>query len=118
MVTATPDSWKRLPLPEKRAQLAFAACYSDARAESMMHGFVPSQMEEKWFVFHEDGWLYFHRSWTGACIFALRLDGSPAGVRVIDSWVSRDSEHFTSTDLVADRKMLAALIDYLFPDEE
>jgi len=38
----------------------------------------------------ENGRLDFHRSWTEVCIFGVRLDGSPNGIRVTDAWVSGD----------------------------
>jgi hypothetical protein len=28
-------------------------------------GFVPREMEDKWFVFSEEPWLFVHRSCTG-----------------------------------------------------
>ncbi|WP_243395651.1 hypothetical protein [Sphingomonas oleivorans] len=67
-------------------------------------------MDDKWFIFFENGWLYFHRSRTGACIYGLRLDGSPHGVRVIEGWVSRDREHYNSPGIEQDKKMVQQLI--------
>lgn len=32
-------------------------------------------MDDKWFVFEEEGVLWFCRSWTGICIFKLVLGG-------------------------------------------
>jgi len=61
--------------------------------------------------FFDEGWLFFHRSWTGACIYGVRLDGSPAGVRVIDSWVNRDSDQYKCTDTEYDRKLVGFIID-------
>jgi hypothetical protein len=65
---------------------------------------VPKDMEDKWFIYFErgpanrppeaqesaspQGWLLFHRSWTGACIYGLHLERAPGGgARVVDSWV-------------------------------
>ena len=67
-------------------------------------------MEERWFVYFENGWLHLHRSWTGSLIYCLRLDDCPAGVRVIDSWVNRDSRQYRETDLAYDRLMLDSLL--------
>jgi hypothetical protein len=80
-------------------------------AEQLMLGLVPQGMEDKWFIYHADGVLRFHRSWTGAFIYALRLDGSPAGVRVTDSWVNRDPEQYRETDTEYDRRLVGFLID-------
>lgn len=77
----------------------------------MMMGLIPRAMEDKWFIFFENGWLHFHRSWTGECIYAVRLDGSPAGVRVVESWVSREQAQYKADDLDYDRKLVGFLID-------
>ena len=71
-----------------------------------MKGLVPVEMEGKWFIYYEDGWLYLHRSWTVALIYWIKLDGRPAGVCVVDSWVNRNPEEYKETDIDYDRQML------------
>lgn len=110
MDSASRSSWKTKPLPLAREALALELMFTDAEAEQITRGFIPKEMENKWFIFFEQGWLYFHRSWTGACIYALRLDGSPAGVRVAESWVNRDPIEYTQTDVAADRVFVSELI--------
>ena len=110
-MAATSASWKRLPPPAEREDLAFNALFTDADAEQMMRGLVPEQMEDKWFIYFDSGWLFFHRSWTGALIYALRLDGSPAGVRVVESWVNRNPQQYSGTDTEYDRNLVHFLID-------
>ena len=78
-----------------------------------MRGLIPRQMEDKWFIYFHEEWLYFLRSWTGAYVFALRLDGSPAGVRVTDSWVNREPNENKGNDDEYDRKLLSFLVDAL-----
>jgi len=107
---ATRNSWKTLPPPVARENLELAILFTDADGERMRLGHIPEDMDDKWFVFFEDGWLYFHRSWTGACIYALWLDGSPNGVRVVDGWVSRDADQYTSIDIESDRRIVQQLI--------
>ena len=58
----------------------------------MRLGHIPENMDDKRFLFFEEGWLYFYGSWTGTCIYALRLDWSPNGVLVVDGWVNRDPD--------------------------
>jgi hypothetical protein len=110
-VRANSSSWKHLPPPSERESLGFEALFSDAEAEQMMIGLVPREMEDKWFIYHEDSWLRFHRSWTGICIYALRLEPSPSGIRVLDSWVNRDPEQYKASDIAYDRKLVRFLID-------
>ena len=89
---ATQSSWRTSPPPSARESLGFDAVFTDAEAGLLMLGAVPAEMDDKWFVYFNDGWLHFHRSWTGFHIYALRLDGSPGGVRVTDSWVNREPD--------------------------
>ena len=90
--------------------------FTDATGELMREGVIPREMEDKWFIYFKDGWLNFHRSWTGAHVFALRLEGSPGGVRVVDGWVSRDGAHYRSTGIEDDRKRVIQLIHSYFGD--
>ena len=112
---ATSSSWNHLPPPEERVPLEFEALFTDQEAEQLMLGLVPDQMEDKWFVYYEDGWLRFHRSWTGAFIYALRLEVSPTGARVVESWVNRNQQQYAASDTDYDRKLVRFLIDaFLF----
>jgi hypothetical protein len=109
-VAATSASRKRLPPPAGREDLGLNALVTDADAEQMMQGLVPEEMEDKWFIYFDSGWLFFHRSWTGALIYALRFDGSPAGVRVVESWVNRNPRQYSGTDTEYDRRLVHFLI--------
>jgi hypothetical protein len=116
MTRASSTSWKTLPPPGQRAPLGFAAAFNDAEAELLVLGLIPKGMEDKWFIYFEgpayrQGWLLFHRSWTGACIYGVQLEGAPTGARVVDSWVSRDPTQYKGTDVEYDRKLLRFLID-------
>lgn len=110
-MAATGSSRKRLDPPAEREDLKFQAFFTDADAKQMMQGFIPKQMEDKWFIYFEDGWLWFRRIWTGVAIYALRLDGSPRGVRVTESWAHPDPEQYALKDTEYDRKLAAYLID-------
>jgi hypothetical protein len=112
-MNATSASWKHLDPPAERENLGFEGTFTDAEAEQVMRGVIPQQMEDKWFIYFDDSWLRFHRSWTGAFIYALRMDGSPAGTRVVESWVNRDPQQYAGRDTEYDRKLVRFLIDAL-----
>ena len=97
-------------MPARRERFDLPLLFLDAEAEQMAGGHVPNGMDDKWFIFFEEGWLYFHRSWTGYCIYAVRLDGSPAGVRIAEAWVNRNQEQYKSPGLDTDRRMVEQLI--------
>ena len=83
MSRARAADWNRLAHPEQRELLAFHAEFDSAELAQISQGLVPQAMEDKWFIYlDEDDWLYFHRSWTGACIYAVQLLRSAEGARV------------------------------------
>ena len=108
---AKPDSWKTLPLPTTRADLGFSASYTPAEFERIQQGLIPQQMEDKWFIYYNNLWLYFHRSWTGASIYGVRFLATDSGASVVDSWVSRDPAQYKESALDYDRALLGFLID-------
>lgn len=73
MKRAERGSWQVLPLPSLREELKFKAVFTDAEIEKISYGLIPEQMEDKWFIYLENGWLFFHRSWTGVCVYRLRF---------------------------------------------
>jgi hypothetical protein len=83
--------------------------FSDREAEQMAKGHIPEDMDDKWFIFFEEGWLYFHRSWTGHCIYAVRLASSPAGMRIAEAWVNRNKYEYNSAGMDSDNRMVEQL---------
>lgn len=67
------EDWKTQPMPEEKITLDINRHYPAAEAEMICFGAIPWQMEDKWFIFYEDGRLFFHRSWTGLCVFVMHF---------------------------------------------
>ena len=105
------EQWKNEPLPSEKEALDYDRFFDDAEAELLREGHLPVDMDDKWFIYFEEGWLNFHRSWTGHCIYSIKLDGSPAGVRVTESWVNRNPEQYQMNDTQQDRALLNSLIE-------
>jgi hypothetical protein len=76
-------------------------------------GLLPVQMEDKWFIYYEEDWLYLHRSWTGACIYGVHLAPDGEGSSVAAAWASRATEEYTRSDDAYDARLLAFLVDRL-----
>jgi hypothetical protein len=110
---ATRESWKAKPLPDARAALPYARMFDRAERDRLRRGLVPEQMEDKWFIFLEGAWLYFHRSWTGTCIYAVKLREEGEGSAVEEAWANRAPEEYRETDDAHDTKLLAFLVDRL-----
>lgn len=107
-------SWKSTPMPATWATLPFEASYSPAEYGAICRGLVPGEMEDRWFVFEEDGTVYFHRSWTGACVYQVRFERADGGHRAVETVVNRDpKEHGGAPDPAAEARELRVLIDRL-----
>jgi hypothetical protein len=68
--------------------------------QRLKRGSIPKSMDDKWFVFHEDDWVYCHRSWTGYCIYQLRFEQQGREMVVAEAWVNGE---YRSDDLVRDQ---------------
>ena len=59
-----PDDWSPVP---------FTRRFTASEFERMAAGLIATDMDEKWFVYLDDDTFYFHRDWTGLCVFRVRL---------------------------------------------
>jgi len=110
---ATRGSWKIQPMPESKTSLHLDRFFSSEEYQRLRLGLIPQQMEDKWFIYLEDDWLCFHRSWTGVCIYQVQLKADAGGYQVAEAWVNRDPQQYKSTDDDYDATLLHYLIDRL-----
>jgi hypothetical protein len=111
--SATRDDWKIEPMPEALAPIPYAHVFDAAEHARVIRGIVPEEMEDKWFVFYEAPWLWFHRSWTGFAIYAVKLLVTDVGSTVEGAWVNRSPEQYRETDDAYDREVLSFLVERL-----
>lgn len=105
------EDWKTEPIPDAREDLGYQNFFWDSDAEKLLAGYKPTDMEDKWFVYSQEGWVYFVRSWTGHHIFAIKLAGSSAGgANVIASWVNTNQKQYRSQGREQDIKLLNGII--------
>jgi|GEM_PF-1126350 len=74
-------------------------------------GFVPQQMEDKWFIYMEAGHLLFRRSWTGLLIYMVEAQWRGERLYLGQVRVNRDAEQYGETDDRYDAALLRWLID-------
>jgi len=69
-------------------------------------------MEDKWFIYFENGWLYFHRSWTGFGIYKAQLKKEPDGNgnSISEFWVERNQKKYINKDDHKDIQTFSLLI--------
>jgi len=108
---ARPDSWKTVKMPDTVAFLPFYKTYTSEEFSILSRGFCPREMEDKWFIFMQDNTLFFHRSWTGVCIYKVSFDRQDSEYTVKEALVNRDFKQYKITDDSYDIKLLEWLID-------
>ena len=102
--------WKLHEMPKATKLVPYERELSAAQYKRLCHGFIPQSMDDRWFFFTEGAWTQFHRSWTGYCIFRVRVVSCRKRWRVAEVWVSRNSKQYNPRD---DRHILEEL-DWLF----
>lgn len=77
-------------MPELKTQLQVEEIFTLGEYKYLTWGFIPVSMDDKWFIYLEDDWLYIHRSSTGFCIFKVRLESFEEGYQIAEAWVNDD----------------------------
>ena len=71
--TATKNTWKNIPIDNpNRIDIDFL--FTEKQFSKLTKGLIPQQMEDKWFIYYENEWLNFHRSWTGNGMYKAKLN--------------------------------------------
>ena len=90
----TKSTWKNFPI-DKPKRVEIELFLSDAQYLKLIQGFRPRDMDDKWFVYYEADWVYFHRSWTGFGVFKAKLNKVQDGYFIQELWVESNHEKFT-----------------------
>ena len=88
---------------------AYHAVFSQQDYETLRRGLIPEEMEDKWFVFWEADTLFFHRSWTGLCVYRVEFAAAGEQFQVSGAAVSNDSQAYRRGSDAYE----AALVDFL-----
>jgi hypothetical protein len=97
-------------MPDERATLSLERTFSEDEYGLLSLGHIPQEMEDRWFAYLDGDWLSFHRSWTGYCIYQVRLARESAGYRVAEAWVNRDPDQYPSKSDESDVAILSGLL--------
>ena len=113
MKAAKPTDWKTEALPSKRTTIRLDRVFSSREMEYIRRGLVPEEMEDKWFIYWKDDTLFFHRSWTGFCLYIVRFASEGESCRMIEADVNRDPGQYTEISDEKDAEMILWLVDVL-----
>lgn len=105
------ENWKNFPMSSERERLNISKHYDINESIKIQEGYLPESMEDKWFIFYQDNWLYFHRSWTGYCIYKVKLKITDEGADIDEAWVTRDTEQYRNKVSDEDIIIILSLIE-------
>jgi hypothetical protein len=107
--TATKNTWKNIPMDQpKRIEITLR--FTEQQFSGLIKGHIPEAMEDKWFIYFENDWLYFHRSWTGFGIYKAKLNKENEGYSINEFWAERNQEKYTNESDKQDMNNIASLI--------
>ncbi len=110
-IRATAVSRNIKPMPQLQKEVGVDGVYSATEFDQISLGFIPRDMDDKWFIYWENGWLSFHRSWTGNCVYQLEIVPDGDGYRAVRAVFNRDPEQYRGSDGGYDVSVISFLID-------
>jgi hypothetical protein len=85
--------------------------FTETEYETLQEGLIPREMENKWFIYFDEPYLFFHRSWTGKPVYRVRLSADADGVSVTEALCVSDVLDTTGPDYQS--KLLDFLVSNL-----
>lgn len=69
---ASSHDWKTEPMPndtENMSEIPFSFIISSEAMDIIRKGHIPESMEDHWFMYCDEEYIRYYRSWTGMCAF-------------------------------------------------
>ncbi len=103
------------PLPKKNTLIPYQRTFSQTAYELLSFGFMPKSMDDRWLIYMDNKTIFFHRSWTGHCIYKVILEKKGEEFIVKEARANRNPKEFTGKDEQRDIKTINALISWHTP---
>lgn len=113
MNVTSKDNWIVKEMPVQNKRLDFQRAYTESDFQLIAAGLIAKEMEDKWFIYFEDPWLYLHRSWSGVCIYKVRIVQDGERSLAVEAVVNRDTDQYRLEDDDYDLRIVDFLIDNL-----
>lgn len=108
-IVATRKTWKNHSI-KKPKKISISLRFTEEEFIKIRAGLIPEEMEDKWFIFFEDNWLYCHRSWTGYGMYKAQIIKEGKDYLIMEFFAERDLNLYTNEDDDYDRGALTFLI--------
>jgi 8-oxo-dGTP diphosphatase len=88
---ASASDWNIKSFSGDYVTIPLAMSFSASQAQLIKMGFIPSEMEEKWFAYFDNNILYQHRSWSGLCVDRVYFKSDGDVLRATHAEVSQEA---------------------------
>jgi len=96
---ARKEDWYTEPIAGKKKFINIHLDFTEKEFQWIRWGMIPQDMNDKWFVFWDGEYLHFHRSWTGHCIYQMKIQQDGKKYFTKGFWVTQDENILqTGTD--------------------
>lgn len=102
------------PRPDRVTTIAIERTFKPFDSWLIARGFVPREMEDKWFIYMEQGRLIFRRSWTRYLIYDVEVEWIEDRIRLGSAKVNRDKRQYEETRNKNDYNNLLSVVDGSF----
>ena len=116
-VIATKYSWITSKMPQNKIKLSINKKYSKEEYNKIKKGFIPQQMDDRWFIYFENQKLYFHRSWSGYCIYEIKFSKENEYYIITEGYLNKEIVDEKNLVLKDEAKRILLLINRLLLDE-
>ena len=104
-------------MPAENGKLNYTRLFSTDEYSKLIQGLVAQSMDEKWNSYVHEDVIYLHRSWTGHCIYSVKLQETTNGFQAKGTVVNRNSDQYNASDDSYDLLLLDFLISNLLLGE-
>lgn len=113
-----PSEMKYFTMPKKHVNLGMNREFSEYESYLINKGVIPKDMDDKWFIFRRGDKLFFHRSWTGFCIYEVTLQMREARIYFSHCSINRNPKQYGGKNDAHDLAMINWLVNELLLRKE
>ena len=103
--------------PVKSILLIIEIRLTSVEMKKVRLGKVPGGMDDRWFVQYTNPWLYFYRSWTGNCIYKVKIENVDGIYKAVELYVNGEKSEYKYMDEESERRLFYELFDLFLNDQ-
>ena len=100
-------------MTDLKVQIPLDLAYTKREFVSILQGFIPTDMGDRWVIVVEDEHIFFYRSWTGTMIYDCLFEERGDDIRVFSMYANRNAHEYSNTDDEEDVLQVKYLLDWL-----